>query len=280
MKKILVPVDFSDQSHHALDFAIQFNQKINGEIILLHVVELPHINYSDLGHASMEVIYRDQYIKGVHSQLEKLAFSVADHGQKVKIKQSMGKVAQKILEFSKEESVNWIIQGASEHGKLEGFVSGSIFERIVRHAECPVITIKEKVNIDKFENMLLCSNLDEKEDWIAYNAKDYQELFNCKLQVLKVDIPSHIVPDNEVKNQLDAYAKRNFLHNYKLYREKSDYPEEGILNFLKNHDTDIIFIGTHGYTGLGRLLHGAYAEAIVNHAHKPVITMKIPEYSK
>lgn len=73
MKKIIVPVDFTDLSKSALHFAIQYAKVIDSEIEILHVMELPTAHYSFSGEVqseSMSSFYTQAYIKGVKQRLD------------------------------------------------------------------------------------------------------------------------------------------------------------------------------------------------------------------
>jgi universal stress protein A len=55
------------------------------------------------------------------------------------------------------------------------------------------------------------------------------------------------------------------------------HPADAIVDFAKNHDIDLIVMGTHGRTGLARFVMGSIAEAVVRRADCPVLTVKHPE---
>ena len=72
MKKILVPVDFSDLSSHALNFAIEFNEKVKGEILLVHVVDLPvgQVSFTgEVDNSAAETFYTGEFLKATHNKL-------------------------------------------------------------------------------------------------------------------------------------------------------------------------------------------------------------------
>jgi nucleotide-binding universal stress UspA family protein len=54
------------------------------------------------------------------------------------------------------------------------------------------------------------------------------------------------------------------------------HPADGIVEFAQDHDIDLIVLGTHGRTGLARLLMGSVSEAVVRRAACPVLTVKMP----
>jgi nucleotide-binding universal stress UspA family protein len=83
---------------------------------------------------------------------------------------------------------------------------------------------------------------------------------------------------------IDPEALMERLAAKKPTRENVDFehhllfghPADAIVDFASQHDVDLIVIGTHGRTGLSRLLMGSIAEAIVRRAACPVLTVKTP----
>ena len=72
MKTILVPTDFSRRAEEALNFAVQFAEKVDGEITLMHVLDFPSSSFNttgEIGTLNPEAIFHAEFIKGVHQQL-------------------------------------------------------------------------------------------------------------------------------------------------------------------------------------------------------------------
>ncbi|GAB4241584.1 MAG: universal stress protein [Ekhidna sp.] len=281
MKKILVPVDFSQESSDALDFAIQFNEKIKGEIILLHVIELPHYSFNTEGEINWqhpEDFLEAQLIKGAHNHLTKWSERVSSAGQTVKIKMKQGHPYKHISKEIAEVKANWIVQGSKGASGLKEIFLGSNAERVIRYAECPVITIKGPTKISEMKNMVFASDLSEEQDWVALKAKEVQELFGLNMHLLKVRTPHNFLTAKDAEKQLEDFAKRNYLENFTLNSIEADYSDQGVVAFAEKVGAGLIVIGTHGKTGLAHFFGGSRAEDLVNESKIPVITFKLPFY--
>ena len=115
MKKIVVPVDFSEQASYALDFAIELNDKVKGEIIMVHVVDIPvgHLNFTgEVNSSGMESFYTGEFIKATHNKLEEWSKRVIDKNQKVSVHMKYGNAFTNISKIIAEESATWIIMGS------------------------------------------------------------------------------------------------------------------------------------------------------------------------
>jgi len=75
MKKILVPTDFSKRANEALDFAVQLSSEVQGNIVLMHILDFPSSSFNTTGEMNQvdpEIIFQGEYIKGVQKRLEKV----------------------------------------------------------------------------------------------------------------------------------------------------------------------------------------------------------------
>ena len=279
MKKIIVPVDFSDLSSHALDFAIEFNALVKGEIVLLHVLELPNYSFSvagEMAHSRPEDFYNGQVIKGAHNRLEEWATKVSEAGQKVAIRMKHGNPYQHISAEIVEEKAHWVVMGSTGASGLSEVFLGSNAERVIRHSDCPVITVKGPAKISEMKNLVFASDLSAEQNWVAHKAKDVQEMLSLNMHIVKVKTPHNFLSEKAAMEQLTSFSKRNHFENTTLNTVEGDYPDEGIIAFAEEVNAGMVIIGTHGKTGLAHIFGGSRAEDLANHSKIPVLTFKLP----
>jgi universal stress protein A len=144
LKHIVVPIDFSDTSHKALQYAVPFAAQFGAKLLLVHVIE-PFALPAELSYVPPEVENAGQTaIKGA---LEKLA-ELCQHqlGAKCLSQTSvrMGVPWHEITAAAKESAVDLIIISTHGHTGLKHVLIGSTAERVVRHAPCPVLVVRER----------------------------------------------------------------------------------------------------------------------------------------
>jgi universal stress protein A len=142
VKRILVPVDFSDCSHKAFHYAIHFARQFNAELMLLHVIVdvPPPPQMLILESEKLTAEYREQAAK----QLAEWRKEVAP-GISVKAVTRNGTAAhQEIVEAARESNSDLIIIGNHGRTGLSRLMTGGTTERVVRHAPCPVLVIRER----------------------------------------------------------------------------------------------------------------------------------------
>ena len=141
-KKILVPVDFSKCSDKAVSYAREFAAQHRGELLLLHVVE-PIAYPVEVGFPSLAALPpANDYERVRRERLATLHKRVSASGAKASAKLRVGKPYFEITRAAKEFAVDLIIISTHGHTGLSHVFLGSTAERVVRHAECPVLTIR------------------------------------------------------------------------------------------------------------------------------------------
>lgn len=141
LKRILVPVDFSECSKKALAYAMPFAKQFGAEIALVHVVQ-PYIPVPEMSAVDVTPAMAQMRESG-KSELEKLRISIIDD-VKIKTVLRVGHPAHEIVKAAAEADADLII--LSTHGRtgLGRVFFGSVAEHVTRYARCPVLTVRER----------------------------------------------------------------------------------------------------------------------------------------
>ena len=137
--KILVPIDFSEHSQKALRYALAFAKQFEAEVTLVHIVEqmvypgdwmYPPLTVSDFATEK-----RDQMIA-------RLRALDAGSGVKTHHMVRLGRAWQEVTEIAREQKSDLIILATHGYTGLKHVLLGSVAEKIVRHAPCPVLSVR------------------------------------------------------------------------------------------------------------------------------------------
>ena len=277
MKTILVPVDFSHNSRQALDFALEFNELIKGEILLVHVLDLPIAKQGFVGlatRANMEVFYGKEAVERAHNQLKGWESEVSAKGNFVRSTLKYGNPYQNISEVVPEENADWIIMGSKGASGLREVFIGSNAERMIRYAQCPVFTIKGESHVDEIRSIVFATDGTEEQDGLADRIKELQEILPLTVHLVKVRTYEFENEEEELET-LRLYAARNDLKNYTLNSYLAAFPDQGIVAFAQQVRSGLVVLGTHGRTGISHLFSGSWAEDVANESTLPVLTYRI-----
>ena|SRR5579862_5996885 len=142
LKQILVPVDFSDCSVNALDYALALGEKLGTKLTLLHVVE-PAVYQDNYLMAPTGLDENNQNLVAAgRERLATLRARVTTHGLPVETLVRMGRAQSEISDTAKAIGSDLIVMGTHGHGGLKQVLLGGTAERVVRHAPCPVLTVR------------------------------------------------------------------------------------------------------------------------------------------
>lgn len=142
--KILVPVDFSDHASKALDYAIELAKKFGASVQLLHSYPINVGGISPYGMVLPESFDRD--IRAAASkQLDEWAVRVRDAGIEVETTVTPQFPSEAISRHAEESGVDLIVMGTRGLTGLKHVLLGSVAERTLRIAPCPVLSVKDGV---------------------------------------------------------------------------------------------------------------------------------------
>ncbi len=272
MKKIIVPVDFSEQSNNALKVAASLAKKYGAEIVVLHMLELSSTMISSEGLGQEQIVFLLKL-----SEKKFTEFLEQSYLKDIKITPLIKhyKVFSEVNEIAKDHNADLIVMGSHGVDGLKEIFIGSNTERVVRNAEVPVLVIKEEITDFKIDNFVYASSFKEENLEAFRKAKNFAKLLSAKLNLVYINTPG----DNFLSTD-DAYKKiSKFLSDAKVgldVKIYNDYTvEKGILNYSESINADIIGISTHGRKGLSHFFMGSIGEDVANHSKIPVATFKI-----
>ena len=145
IKRILVPTDFSEPSQDALAYAKGLASAFGSSLHVLHVLE-------DLAaHAWTTEVYVAA-LPGVHEEMERQATErlgeLLSEEEKRKYDAKLvlrtGSAFVEVVRHAREEGIDLIVMGTHGRGAIAHMLLGSVAERVVRKAPCPVLTVRQK----------------------------------------------------------------------------------------------------------------------------------------
>jgi nucleotide-binding universal stress UspA family protein len=142
-KRIFCPIDFSDASRAAMEIAADLTKRFGGELVLLHAYPVPGYTFPDgsvVASPRMMQELADQakrHLEEWRVEAERLV-----GGTHVSAEIAVGEPAAEILEVARARGMDLVVMGTHGRTGLEHALMGSIAERVVRRAHCPVLTVR------------------------------------------------------------------------------------------------------------------------------------------
>lgn len=258
--QILFATDFSDRDLEAFNSSCKLALQWNATLQIVHVQD------------PRETALAPDLQTNVNRELAR--FTPDDFGVKYVQTVLTGDAADEILRFADEKAATLIVLGTHGREGVQRFFSGSVAEKIMRNANCPVMTRRAgqgEVANRKVERILVPVDFSV----YGYAAVDFASRMalatSAELTICYVDEAG----DNqeELWHQLRSFKPTNskIRHIHKLFQ---GIPGKEICEYANAKPYDAVVIGTHGRTGLSRAIMGSVAEYVVRHAECPVVSVK------
>ena len=273
MKKIIVPVDFSEQSEFALEAAAQLAITHGAEIFALHMLELSDTltNTDDAVQQQQTVLLLRAAESRFHSFLNKPYLKTVKVTPIIK----HFKVFDELNEVAKIHQADFVVMGSHGTDGLDELFFGSNAEKVVRNSDIPVLVVKNSVQNLNIKHLVFASDFKEESLAVFQKATAFAKLLSATLDPVYINTPgSNFLSTQDAYARINAFvAKANASIEVTLHNDYS--VEKGILNYSAARGADAIAIPTHGRKGLSHFFMGSIGEDVANHSKIPVITFKI-----
>ena len=272
MKKILVPIDFSNCSRNALKNAIKIAEKLNMELMLYHSVVVPvafadgaPITAVDMGFEEMEA--------HAESSMQKLAAEFPDL-KRVKYSNMLqyGSLQESISELVEKEEVSLILMGTHGASGFEAALLGSNAYHVMKHVDCPVIALPENSDITKMKHIAFAGDYQSvpNHDVLQF-VMDFARAFYAQIHIIHID-KGHVV----VKDQIDiARSMERYLKNteHTFHFRKFDDVEEGLVAFAKEQNIELLVMIAKHHGFFDRLRHGSHTKQMLMDIPMPLMVL-------
>ncbi|PKV48316.1 nucleotide-binding universal stress UspA family protein [Aquimarina sp. MAR_2010_214] len=279
MKKILVPIDFSEYSEYALQVAALLAKQQNAEIIVLHMLGLSEaVLIKNEAQEANEAMY---YMKLAEKRFS--TFLDKEYLEGIKVKETVQnyKVFSEINEVAHENEADLIVMGSHGiSGLHEEVFIGSNTEKVVRTSDIPVLIIKNPADDFALKEVVFACDFKIENIRAYHNAIKLFNSLNANVHLLYVNLPGErFRSSDQMEERVKEFLFKADSGNLEMYDKVAyfnDYSvESGVFNYTKKINADMIAIPTHGRRGLAHFFSGSIGEDIANHANKPVVTFKI-----
>ena len=274
MKRILVPTDFSKHAEYALKVAAQIAKKNDGEIFLVHMLELPTSGNDALStaHEIPELmLFKNAAVNKLDTIMD------ADYLDGVKVSKiiQFEMAFDGIVKNGKAHNADLIVMGSHGANGFQEMFIGSNTEKVVRNSEIPVLVIKRDEETFSASKFVFASDFSDEAKKPFEKAFEFAKSFGAHLHLVNINTPNNFKSTKVAQQTMTDFLTGTDMSNITTHIYNDVNVEKGILHFAKSIDADIIGMSTHGRKGLSHFFNGSISEDLVNHAKSPVITFKI-----
>jgi nucleotide-binding universal stress UspA family protein len=297
--KILLPVDFSECSEMALRQSVRLARQLSAAVELVNVWEPVTVAAPEAVLVAPETAATLER-EAAASSRDQLARTLQDLRSAgvtaTATSQKGGLPSRVIVDLARARASDLIVMGTHGRRGFERALLGSVVERVLRHAPCPVLSVgppSAAAELREIRRLLVPVDFSENSEHALGFALNFARLLGAEVEVVHVwDRPSWfdnqmtIVVDGE-KRILGEVIHENTTRDLELFvrestpasfspppcRLLSGTPAKELLVEIEGGRYDLVVLGTQGRGGIGHLLLGSMAEKLVRLSSKPVITV-------
>ncbi|NKB81348.1 MAG: hypothetical protein GKS05_05545 [Nitrospirales bacterium] len=303
INRILFATDISQSALPAFHTALTWANACDAMLDIVHVMGVMH-------EVDLDSAVANRYIKGqrerLKSELDQLASQANETLSAVHVHMLEGLPVNMIATFAQTSQADLVITGTHGWGGINHVMLGSVAERVICQAPCPVLSVRDveaektastdKLNFSARDSaprhiLLPIDFSDCSLDAYEY-AVNLEKSFDTSVTLLHALGPfsysldftlSRPVEDRQhrekVKSRLadltKAFTREGFRASYVI---KNKPASEAIIETRTESGADLIIMGTHGHRGLRRLIMGNVAAAVLRQSPVPVLTVKSQKF--
>ena len=284
-KRILLPTDFSECANAALDHALILAQRFDADLHLLHVAieeeslsEDEPLDTQDL----MDQIELSALARHLLSETGELRV----HEERVEAFD----VASTIVGFGTRHNIDLMVLGTHGRRGLSHFLLGSVAEKVVRTAHCPVLVCRQPPkDLQTYDRILVPYDFSADSNAALSTAISLADTFGGRIEMLHVTVPPVPIggevgmpamspPIAELQEQAE-HALQQRIDGLDASisitpRVIEGAPAWSITEHCEENTTNLVVMGSHGLTGLRRWLLGSVSERVVRTAPCPVLVLQ------
>ena len=279
-RKILVPVDGSHICLHAEELAAAIAKNFKSKVTVIHVVS------HDLLHVGLESRYgvppsvRTEITNWFLQTGKKIVWDAEALFKEEGIDVDARVIeyedpAETVLRVAKDEGHDLVVMGNRGETEVEVFSLGSVAEKVSRHAECPVLIVKEKTKLSK---ILVATDGSKSAEKALEYAVQLAKKHKAKVILLNVGESKIFGLKPEVARGIgesilsDAAAK---VKGLKLNTQlEFGNPPETIIEVAEKGNYDLIVVGSRGLSSVKRFFLGSVSDDVSHHAKCSVLIVR------
>lgn len=285
VEKILLSTDGSLYSEGAIREGIKIAKRCSSKLSVVSVLET-NPEYDAI--APQMVEKAEQSLRG---HLEDVIARAKKEGLACETIVRRGDAYKDIVDEAAKQKSTMIVMGRRGRTGLSRLMMGSTTARVIGHAPCSVLVVPRAAQVE-FKNVLVATDGSKYSAAAASEAIGIAKINNSKLTVISV-IPSEFMPPTDLElaiGQRELIAEKEMKEaekNAKAVKDAaqkegvavqafvlSGKPADAVIETAKEKNADLIVLGSHGRTGLEKLLMGSTAERVIVLANSAVLVVK------
>ncbi len=272
---ILIPVDFSQESLTAISFAKLIAPMFYAQIHLVHIIEEKNPLLKFVSENDKPII-----VQKISEKLQNIVDTlIFENTMGASFSIEHGNLIESILKKRKTIDAKLIVVGTTSSKDIRRKIIGSNALRIIREAQCPVITIKSKNIFKKIDNIILPLDTSKVTKQKVEHGILFAKYFNACIHLVSVETGDNFIESDTAIQQLEETSEyiesESVPCTIKLLKAPSSSSKmaKAIIEYAGEMQADIIMIMTRQESELHQFHVGSFAKEIIHKANIPVFSV-------
>ncbi|MCG8311075.1 MAG: universal stress protein [Cytophagales bacterium] len=278
MKKLLCPIDFSEVSLNALEFAVAIGEQEKSDLTLLNIFTRSDFN-KILESDPIEEAY-EQLLEIAGSKLAAISETILKHSRNKGLRSceyflKSGKIVDILSEITDEQRFDLIVMGTTGHSAYERKYLGGKAEKIIGHTNCSVLCIPEHQNFHGIQKIVYATDYQEEDKLAIQQIVAFASVLNADLEVL------HISHHNDTidKAMFEDFKEEilQFVHdaNLTFNRVVFRHIAQGLDEYMKEVHADLLVLLKKRTNFLESLFHTSLTHHLDKFTDYPLMILKL-----
>ncbi|MEM9856944.1 MAG: universal stress protein [Bacteroidota bacterium] len=269
--KILVPVDFSECSINATQYAASLAKKMNASLVLLHSLNVP-VTHGELGATTILGELTTGIEEDIEENFQKLVLQVPllkDISYTKVIRHSF--VTDAVYHTSANEAIDLIVMGTKGAHGLEEMIMGSNTYSVIRDIDIPVLAIPEGAVFKSIQGIVFASDYKTTNTDNLKPLLSFTKTFGSEIHVL------HVASEKNIsQNELEEAKKfqrffKNVRHHFHFIQNEN--LETSIENYVKDHRINMISLLPRKHSLFEQIFGKTHSRKIILHTEVPLLAL-------
>ncbi|WP_445454219.1 universal stress protein [Flavobacterium sp. 25HG05S-40] len=276
MKRILLPLDFTETSENALVYALEMAKVYHAKIVLLHTYELPivdsqllPINFIEV-YESLEATNSDNFAQALEKMKD---IAKANNAEVIPLDHIMmtGELLDCIKEVVHLQDIDFVVMGTTGSSDwLDSFI-GTNADDVLAEVSVPVLMIAHDTKFHKIETIGFCTRYRQDEIQALKDVLRIARKLEAKVKCLYVNTPDYAFIAEEI-----AYWESSFEGEEALefFIKSSEDVAAAIEQFTESHAIDLLAMVTHKQNFFTRLFTTSTTQKMAQHSKTPILALR------
>lgn len=275
MNKILCPIDFSDVSLNALEFAVAIGKKFHSRITLLHVFTEKDFNKA-MGAEVKGKSFKE--MMGIaKGKMEAICRTINNEAQPDGIKVcdyylELGELIDKVKEVATEEKYDLIVTGTTGVSRTDGIFFGSNTEDMLEDIRKPILCIPENATFKGFNRMVYGSDFLEEDRMAIQDVISLATMFDARIDVVHINLGES---DREYKQFTEELKSFITYNKITFLNRRFDNIGDGLNTYMKESGADLLVAFKRKRNIVESIFGKSFTRILSYSTDKPLLVLKL-----